>query len=544
MKPRSLGFRLAALFSLLLLAGLISLGAVLWFGVEYNMISAVDGLLEDRAANLVKFVNAEFGNGFIRSSEGSDQGEFRGRIERVDSGRKWIVMSGERIHMRPETTFEGSLRAASLEAGQFGEVEVERASAGSEWGAKSVGVVTNLRKELREMLREYAQAAPDGRLLQLRADNGYSLLPAVADSEWRSPVEWQQAQANGFSTIETGSGPYRVLGRDLSLPGGRYRLQMSSSMAAVAATKRGLLRWTWWALLASLLLSLGGGHFISRAALRPLEDFEGVASRISANRLSERLEVPATGDVVERLARTFNHMLERLESSVKRLDQFTADASHELRGPVAVIRTTAELSARQNRTGPDLRRDMSEVHGEAARLTDLIDDLLTLARADSGSPALPQMAEVDLGAIVQDVAEQFRPRAGPSRISTEVEEGSRIVRGHAPTLKRLLAILVDNAIRYTPETSLIRLALERQAEGRVLSVADSGEGIPPAELPRLFDRFYRADPSRSRSSPGGSGLGLAIAKCIAEAHGGHITVSSKLGEGSVFRVLLPEPPSG
>ena len=544
MKPRSLGFRLAALFSLLLFGGLAALGAALWFGVEYNMVSAVDGLLEERAANLVKFVNAEFGNGFVRSSEGSDQGEFRGRIERVDAGRKWIVMSGERINLPQETKFEGSLRAASLEAGQFGEVEVERAGAGAEWRAKTVGVVTNLRKELREMLREYAQAAPDGGLIQLQADNGYSLLPAVADRERRSPVEWQNSKVRGFSTIETaGGGPYRLLDRDLSLPGGGYRLQMSSSMAAVARTKRGLLRWMWWVVLATLLLSLGGGHLISRGALRPLEDFAGVASRISANQLSERLEAPATGDVVERLARTFNRMLERLESSVRRLDQFTADASHELRGPVAVIRTTAELSARQNRSGEDLRRDMSEVHSEAARLTDLIDDLLTLARADHAGPVAPEMTEVDLGTIAHDVAEQFRLPAGPSRIAIQVEEKARLGPGHGPTLKRLLVILVDNAVRYTPETSSIRIAVDREGAGRMLSVADTGDGIPPAELSRVFDRFYRVDPSRSRS-PGGSGLGLAIAKCIAEVHGGHISVTSKLGEGSVFRVWLPDPGAG
>ena len=537
MRPRSIGFRLAALFSLLLLAGLISLGAVLWFGVQYNMVSAVDGLLEDRAANLVKFVNAEFGNVFAESGDDRNQGEFRGRIEQVDAGRHWIAMSGSRIQLRENTKFEGSLRAPDLRAGQFGEVEVERQGAGSPWTAKTVGVVTDLRKELREMLHEYALAAPDGRLLQLRALDGASLLPARTDGEWRSPVAWRNTLDAGFSTIETAHGPYRLLDRELPLAGGRYRLQSSSSLAALSATRDGLLRWIWWAIPTALLLSLCGGYLISRAALRPLERFAGVASRISANRLSERLEAPATGDVVERLARTFNGMLERLESSVNRLDQFTADASHELRGPVAVIRTTAELAVRQNRANAGLREDMRGIHGEAARLTDLIDDLLTLARSDSGQAAAP-MTQVDLGAIVDDVAGQFRRQVGAARIQTEVAEGARIVRGQAPALKRLLVILVDNAVRHTPEDASIRVAVGGDHEERVLSVADTGHGIPASELPRLFDRFYRADPSRNRS-PGGFGLGLAIAKCIAESHGGRISVSSKLGEGSVFRVLLP-----
>ena len=534
MKWRSIEFRLAGLFSLLLLAGLASLGAVLWFGVQYNMVSAVDSLLEARATNLAKFVESEFGNVFVESRGDGNQGEFRGPIERVDPDRRWIVMRGARIGLRPDTKFEGSARSVNLRAGQFGEVEVERTSANSDWAARTVAVVTNLPKELKETLGEYVQAAPDGRFIQLRAASGEIFLPAQSGPEWNAIVPWQD-RPPGFSTLQAPDGAYRTLHRKLSMPGGSYRLQVSLSLAALSATRRGLLQWIGWAIPVTILLSLAGGYLISRAALRPLETFAGVANRITAHRLSERLEAPGTGDVIDRLARTFNSMLERLESSVKRLDEFTADASHELRGPVTVIRTTAELALRQGRADGDLRKDLGEIQTEAVRLTDLIEQLLTLARSD-GNLHAPPMTDLNLTPIVTEVSEQFRKLAGP-RVRTMAGEKGWLVRGHAVSLRRLLLILVDNALRHNTEESSVVISVGDEEGRLVLAVADNGQGIPEGELPRLFDRFYRVDASRSRAN--GAGLGLSIAKWIVECHGGTITVSSQLGKGSTFRVSLP-----
>ncbi len=536
MKWRSIEFRLAGLFSLLLLAGLASLGAVLWFGVEYNMVSAVDSLLEARATNLAKFVDSEFGNVFVESRGDINQGEFRGPIERVDTDHRWIVMRSARIALRPDTKFEGSARPLSLKAGQFGEVEVERTSARSDWTARTVALVTNLPKELKEMLGEYVQAAPDGRFIHLRAASGEIFLPAQSSGpDWSATIPPWQDRAPGFSTLQTPAGAFRTLHRELSLPGGSYRLQMSVSLAALAATRRGLLQWIGWAIPVTILLSLAGGYLIGRAALRPLETFAGVAGRITAHRLSERLEAPGTGDVIDRLARTFNSMLARLESSVKRLDEFTADASHELRGPVTVIRTTAELALRQGRADADLRKDLGEIQTEAVRLTDLIEDLLTLARSD-GNLHAPPMTDLNLTPIVNEVSEQFRKLAGP-RVRTMADEKGRLVRGHAVSLRRLLLILVDNALRHNTEESSVVISVGDEEGRLVLAVTDNGQGIPEHELPRLFDRFYRVDASRSRAN--GAGLGLSIAKWIVECHGGTITVVSQLGKGSTFRVSLP-----
>jgi signal transduction histidine kinase len=260
---------------------------------------------------------------------------------------------------------------------------------------------------------------------------------------------------------------------------------------------------------------------------------------MDVHRLSERLDVPPTGDLVQRLAETFNGMLGRLQVSVKRLDEFTADASHELRNPVSVIRTTAELALRQARTDENLRKDMVEIHEQATRLTNLIEDLLTLARADSGGSGEP-MCDVEFRALVYEVSEQYRRVAGERRIVVDVEETADTVWGHGPSLRRLIAILLDNAIQHTPADSWIHVAAARDGSLLVLSVADTGEGIPQADLPRVFDRFYRVDSSRNRSN-GGVGLGLSIARWIAESHGGSITVTSEPGKGSTFRVQLPIP---
>ena len=539
MKLRSIEVRLAVLFSLLLLAGLISLSAALWIGLQYNMVSAVDRLLERQIASLVTFVNTEFGSVFVESVEDKDRGEFRGWVEAVESGRRAITMNGVRIELGEDTEFEGSLRPSDLRAGQFAEVEVARAGLHEPWRARAVAVVDDLQSELRESLHEYAMGAPEGRLIQLRTAAGEKLLPSRLAAEWPAPVAWRDGAPSGFSTVETASGPFRVLDRQLSFIGGHYRIRISTSLAVLEATRKSLLYWVWWAIPSALALSLCGGYLISRAALRPLETFACVAERIGANQLSERLDPPATGDVVERLALTFNAMLARLESSVKRLEQFTADASHELRGPVAVIRTTAELAVRQRRAEGELRADMAEIHGEAARLTRLIDDLLTLARADGGNDAALPMECVDLGSIAVDVAERFRRQTGaPSRIQVDIDERARLTYGHAPSLERLLTILVDNAVRHTPPDSSIRIAAGEEGGRQILSVSDTGPGISASSLPRLFDRFYRADPSRDRSA-GGHGLGLSIAKCIAESHGGLIDVSSVPGQGTTFRISFP-----
>ena len=178
--------------------------------------------------------------------------------------------------------------------------------------------------------------------------------------------------------------------------------------------------WLLWAIPVGLLISFAGGYLVSSSALHPVENMVAGTARIHMGNLSERLEVPRTGGVTEQLAETINAMLSRLESSVRRLDRFTADASHEMRTPVSIIRTTAELALRRERREDDLRRDMEEIHDQSVQLTNLIEDLLTLARADGGAETLVK-TEVDLGELITSVCEQMTPRAASNSVQLRVE---------------------------------------------------------------------------------------------------------------------------
>jgi signal transduction histidine kinase len=232
-------------------------------------------------------------------------------------------------------------------------------------------------------------------------------------------------------------------------------------------------------------------------------------------------------------------MFGRLERAFKRVTQFTADASHELRTPVALMRTRTEIALRKPRSEADYRETIVSIHQELERTSALIENLMTLARADSGSEVL-QLASTNLNQVLLEISE-------PARLLTEgksihyvqrLPETPLPVNGNAPSLRRLFLILIDNAVKYTPREGRISVVLAARNGAAVTEICDTGVGISSLDLPHIFERFYRADASRSRES-GGTGLGLSIAKWIAEAHEGKISVTSNVGEGSVFRVEIP-----
>jgi signal transduction histidine kinase len=224
-----------------------------------------------------------------------------------------------------------------------------------------------------------------------------------------------------------------------------------------------------------------------------------------------------------------------LESAVNRLAQFTADASHELRTPVALIRTTAELTLRRRRTTEEYCEALTEIQAESERTSELIADLLTLARADAGQGSLP-LEPADLAPLVEEACRQGRLLAGAKQVRLEASapEEAVFVDANPPALRRLLLILLDNAVKYTPRGGTVRISVSAGPPAAI-TVTDTGTGIPEKELSRIFERFYRADPSRNRET-GGSGLGLSIAQWIAEMHGAEIGAESAEGQGSEFRV--------
>jgi signal transduction histidine kinase len=259
---------------------------------------------------------------------------------------------------------------------------------------------------------------------------------------------------------------------------------------------------------------------------------------INPQDLSQRITVPQTGDELQRLAGTLNQMLQRIESAVARITQFTADASHELRTPVALIRTRAEVTLAKPRSSDQYRDALNEVLAESERTTTLIENLMTLARADTGSDTL-NFDRTNMSEIASEVCSQAQTLTEGKQLhwSATIPETAIWVRGDTNALRRLLLILVDNAVKYTPPAGSVSLALQCNGTHAEIRVRDTGIGISADDLPHIFDRFYRADKARSREL-GGTGLGLSIGRWIANAHGGEISVESSTG-GSVFLVLLP-----
>ena len=288
-----------------------------------------------------------------------------------------------------------------------------------------------------------------------------------------------------------------------------------------------------------LLVAAAGGYWLSRRALSPVDALVRTARDIGGANLSSRLPSLDTGDELERLSGTLNEMLERIESTFQRITEFTADASHELRTPISLIRTEAEMALRRSRKEVAYRESLHHILLEAERTTRLIEQLLSLARADSGREAL-RMQAVDLSFTLRDVAESWQQVAGLRNLqfSARIEGSESVVLGDETVLRRLADILLDNAFKYTPSPGRVHLSLEHMGNSAVIAVEDSGVGIAPEDQNKIFERFYRVDKARSRAQ-GGAGLGLSIAQWIVLEHHGSISVESRPGSGAIFRVELP-----
>jgi two-component system OmpR family sensor kinase len=300
---------------------------------------------------------------------------------------------------------------------------------------------------------------------------------------------------------------------------------------------------------AALLVLLGLlGYFVVRVGLRPLGDIEETAGAIAAGDLSRRVDRVESSTEVGRLGASLNVMLETIEhsfneqrASENRLRQFLADASHELRTPVTSIRGYAELFRRGAAERPDdLATAMRRIEDESIRMGTLVDDLLLLARLDQGRPL--EMVPVDLALIVADGVSDAEVLAPEREVALEVE-GPLNVLGDEQRLRQVVGNLLQNAIRHTRAGTPITVKAGRRDGEVLLSVIDEGPGIAPEHLVHIFERFYRADPSRTRES-GGAGLGLSIVASIVDSLGGKATATSTIGEGTTFAVTLPSAPDG
>lgn len=290
---------------------------------------------------------------------------------------------------------------------------------------------------------------------------------------------------------------------------------------------------------ALLVIAAIGGYWLSRRALSPVDALVQTARSITGTNLNNRLKKLDTGDELQRLSDTLNEMLDRIEAAFRRITQFTADASHELRTPVSLIRTESELALRRSRSEAEYKESLNHILFEAERTTKLIEKLLELARTDSGREST-EIQAVDLQQTLQSIVSHWQQVSAARNLEFAASIGERgvFVTGDESLLRRLTEILLDNAFKYTPSPGLVRLSLEQKAQSAWITVQDSGVGIAPEDQGKIFERFYRVDKARSRAQ-GGTGLGLAIAQWIVSQHHGKITVESVPGEGATFRVEIP-----
>jgi heavy metal sensor kinase len=287
-----------------------------------------------------------------------------------------------------------------------------------------------------------------------------------------------------------------------------------------------------------LILAAVGGHFLMSRPLRPVVVLTEQAERVGRKELGERLPVIPTGDELERLSLALNRMIERLEAALDHNHRFSADASHELRTPLTIIRGELESLIQMPSLPLPVMEGIGSALEESSRMAKIVSSLMAISRLDCGGEQI-ELVPVDLVEVVRVTFEQMGLLAEEKHISLRFEPGqATYVAGDPMRLKQIVVNLVDNAIKYTPVGGDVSVSVTTENMKAVLHVSDTGIGIPPAALPLVFDRFYRADAARSRES-GGTGLGLSIVKAICSAHGGVASVESIEGKGTTFRVELP-----
>lgn len=460
MKRRSIGFRLAAWYFLVLACGLAAFSVGAWFAMRASIYHAVEDELRDRVRGVTSFMN---------------------------------------------------IQISSLSI-----------------------------PEIRDEFREHSVLGPGGDLFQVCDQDGQWLYRSVPLEGNNVPIAAPGAlDAPRFETLRVEGHSLRFYSKRIVVSGKPYTVQVAAPMheASEALDRFRLL--LLFAVPLLLIAASAGGYWLSSRALAPVDEISRAAQRISIENLADRLPVPQTGDQLQRLTETLNAMFSRLEASVRRITQFTADASHELRAPVSLIRTTAEVAVqKRDRPAGEYLEALDDILEESERTSQVVDSLMLLARADSGKENLESIP-VDACAVVKGAAEQGEKlaRTHGLNFNASVPDGPVSIQADADALRRALLILLDNAVKYTPQGGSVRIALETNDGFAVISVFDTGIGIAIQDLAHVFDRFWRADKARSREQ-GGAGLGLSIAKWIIDIHGGSIDVESEPGKGSIFHVRV------
>jgi heavy metal sensor kinase len=333
---------------------------------------------------------------------------------------------------------------------------------------------------------------------------------------------------------------HRLAIRRVSIPptGTPYLVLVGSSLEPTDEELESLREVLAYVIPIALVLAAAGGWFLARQSLGPVATMAERARNIGADDLSARLPIANPRDELGQLAETFNDLLNRLEASLTQQRQFMADASHELRTPVATSRTAASVALQKpHRNEEEYRETLAIIEQQTTRLTRIVEDMFTLARADAGSYPVHRTL-MYLDEVVDDVVRAGRVLADTKQVSIELATiPSASFSGDEELVRRLVGNLLDNAVRHAPPHTAVKMHLNEEAEHYLLSVSDAGAGIPSEIQPHIFERFFRGDAARSVA--GGAGLGLALARWVARAHGGDVMLVRSSPEGTTFAAVLP-----
>lgn len=370
--------------------------------------------------------------------------------------------------------------------------------------------------------------------IQLYDTEGHLLAPQGSQ---RSRVDAILTDGSLRSVIDWAGEEWLVYDRYAIQDGTAFWVRGTASLSESSHVLENLLELLFISLPLLLLAAALGGWLITRRAFRPIEQMARTAGAISSGSdLSRRVTSPSSGDEVARLGQTLNAMLARLQSAFERERQFSSDVSHELRTPIAVIRSQCDYCLSPQASEADRQEGLEAIQRQADRMSQMVSQLLLLSRAENGR-FVPQMETVDLSQLCQMCLLEAGPAAQAAQVSLEeaVTPGLTL-QGDETLLLRLVTNLLSNAVRYNKPGGQVHLSLKPQDRSLVLQVQDTGQGIAPEELPKIWDRFYRGDASRSSE---GSGLGLSMVQWIAQVHHAQVQVESQPGQGSCFTVTFP-----
>jgi two-component system, OmpR family, heavy metal sensor histidine kinase CusS len=397
---------------------------------------------------------------------------------------------------------------------------------------------SGLTEPLSEQLKNYALITHEGNLFHVHNLDGTFLFPSEpARSDWALGTE--DCAQPVFTRVVIDSQPALVMCHMILLDGRMVRLHIGGSLEEESYILRKYRDALLLLMPGLLALSSISGYFLSRRALKPVDRVTRAALGIGIGNLSQRLPVPSAKDEIQQLAIAWNQLLARLETAVSRLSQFSADASHDLRTSITVILATAQLSLHRHRSEEEYRDSLAKIVTECHTASTLLDALLSLAQSDNFVHEVA-FKKINLCDLVISGCRRVEDLAESSGILLDwhLPAETIYIEGDELLLQRLLGILLDNAIRYTPESGEIRAEVSADANNAFVVVRDTGVGMSEDVRQHIFNRFYQAD-LRERKSKAGNGLGLSIGRWIADAHGAELTVESTLLRGSIFQIKFP-----